>query len=430
MSRARRATDPRSSARRRLPDVFGSTAFLFGPADPRVPTAIQEATGIWSPPSAPDGVDVVLWGRIARNARPSLGLVPGAIAREVTIAALRAAPPGDLKLAELHRLPAVRRPGRLRGPIRAAILSGVLAELVRGDRPTRVIEAVVAEAGGIAMEKGLRPSGDGSALATIPMHGGMSAELRVARLGHPKAEHRGYAALLALEAAGVPFVPRPIAIGTTAGARWATETLLPGRHTLRLTANLVQEVTGLLLHLPEDPSPGLAVADQLGDVALAFPEHAHALETVSAAVERWSAGMPSVLVHGDLWLNNLLVVDGRLSGVFDWDTWHRAGIPGADLLNLLAADERTRSQRDIGPLLVSDFWASPIVVEALRPYFEGRGRSMPDRAGLAAIGTAWWASRIAASLDRGSRPTEHEAWVARNLVAPLDRLARLERELG
>ena len=186
----------------------------------------------------------------------------------------------------------------------------------------------------------------------------------------------------------------------------------------------------MLLHLPEDPSPGLAVADQLADVALAFPEHADALEGVSNSVERWSAGMPSVLVHGDLWLNNMLVVDGRLSGLFDWDTWHPAGIPGADLLNLLAADERTRSQRDIGPLLVSDFWASPIVVDALRPYFEGRGRSLPDRAGLAAIGTAWWASRIAASLDRGSRPTEHEAWVERNLVAPLDRLARLERELG
>ena len=60
----------------------------------------------------------------------------------------------------------------------------------------------------------------------------------------------------------------------------------------------------------------------------------------------------------------------------------------------------------------------------------GRLIAVASVVALAAIGTAWWASRIAASLDRGSRPTEHEAWVARNLVVPLDRLAQLERELG
>ena len=77
-----------------------------------------------------------------------------------------------------------------------------------------------------------------------------------------------------------------------------------------------------------------------------------------------------------------------------------------------------------------DYWRSPEVLEAYRPYMAGRGIALPDTAALAAIGVGWWASRLAGSLDRGGRPTEDPDWVGRNLVQPLDRLAELERELG
>jgi hypothetical protein len=416
--------------RRPLPDVFASLAYLFGPADPRVHSSVIEADLRWTPPKIDADVDVTLWGRIARNQRPRLGHMPEALRREAAIARLRLRPPKGLELAELHRLPPVRRPGRLRRPIRAAMLSGAMAELVRGERPRRVIDAVVAEAGGASLGSGLRPSGDGSALATLPMADGLSAELRVARLGHPKARQRGWAALQALEAASIPLVPRPLRTGTTAGASWATETVLAGRHTIRLTPALLGDITDLLVRLPSDAAPATAVDDQLGEVALAFPDRAAALASVAAAVRRWSASMPSVLTHGDMWLNNVLVADARLTGVFDWDTWHPAGIPGTDLLNMLAAEERTRSRRDVGPLLIREYWRSPEVLEALAPYMAGRGLPMLDAAGLAAIGIAWWASRLAASLDRSGRPTEDPDWVARNLVEPLEWLGGLERELG
>jgi phosphotransferase family enzyme len=413
-----------------LPEVFPSLAFLFGPADPSVRSTVVEAEPHWTRPSIEAVVDVVLWGRLARNERASLGLLPGALRREAAMAGLRAAPPAGFRLAELHRLPAVRRPGRLRGPVRAALLSGVLAELVRGDRPTRVIDAVVAEAGGSSLGSGLRPSGDGSALATLPMTDGSSAELRVSRIGHPKDPQRGRAALQTLESAGIPLVPRPLGAGTTAGAAWATETALPGTHTIQLTPVLLKDITDLLVQLPAVPAPMTAVDDQLREVALAFPENSEALESLAAAVRRWSASMAPVLVHGDMWLNNILVAGGRLSGVFDWETWHPAGIPGTDLLNLLAVDERTRTRLDFGTLLIGDYWRSTVVLEAFAPYVVRRGMAMPDEAGLAAIGVAWWASRLAASLDRGARPTEDPDWVDRNLLGPLDRLERLERELG
>ena len=422
--------DPGETRRRRLPDVFPSLAFLFGPADPGVRSTAIEADGRWALPSIEADVDVVMWGHLARNARPSLGMVPSAIRREAAIARLRREPPAGLRLAELHRLPPVRRPGRFRGPVRAALLGGVLAELVRGERPARVIDAVVEAAGATSLGSGLRPSGDGSALARLPLADGSHAELRTSRVGHPKDPQRGRAALLALETARVPLVPRPLRAGTTAGAAWATETVLPGGHTTQLTLDLLEEITRHLAGLPGAPMPPSAVDDQLREVASAFRDRTEALNAVAAAVRRWTASGPSVLTHGDLWLNNVLVTDGHLSGVFDWDGWHPAGVPGTDLLNLLAAEERTRSRRDIGPLLISDYWRSGRVVESLRGYMAARDIAMPDSAGLAAIGVAWWASRIAGSLDRGKRPTDDPAWVERNLDRPLERLARLERELG
>ena len=421
---------PGETRRPRLPDVFPSLAFLFGPADPGVRSTVVEADPGWALPSTEADVDVVLWGHLARNARPSFAMVPSAIRREAAIARLRREPPTGLRLAELHRLPPVRRPGRFRGPIRAALLGGVLAELVRGERPARVIDAVVEAAGATSLGSGLRPSGNGSALARLPLTDGSYAELRASRVGHPKDPQRGRAALLALEAAHVTLVPRPLRAGTTAGAAWATETVLPGRHATKLTSDLLDEITRHLAGLPAAPTPPSAADDQLHEVATAFPDQTEALNAVAAAVRRWTGDGPSVLTHGDMWLNNVLVADGHLSGVFDWDGWHPAGVPGTDLLNLLAAEERTRSRRDIGPLLISDYWRSAGVVESLRRYMVARGIAMPDAAGLAATGVAWWASRVAGSLDRGKRPTEDPAWVERNLVQPLDYLEHVEREFG
>src|SRR5689334_24821382 len=287
---------PGPSTRPRLPDVFPSLAYLYGPADPSIRVSIQETDRHWRPPDGMDPVDVTLWGRIARNARPSLRRVPEALAREAAIARVRAAPPGGLRLRALHRLPAVRRPGRFRGPVRNALLGGALAELTRGERPSRVIDEVVRATGAVSLGSGLRPSGDGSALATLPMSDGTRAELRIARIGHPKAAQRSHMALEVLEAAGIDRVPRPIARGETAGASWSLETRLPGQHTARLTPSLLDEIRQALLELPESPEPPRALDDELAEVRRAFPQHGDAIDAARAAAHRWSAGMPSVVV--------------------------------------------------------------------------------------------------------------------------------------
>lgn len=423
--------DASAPGRPSLPPTFESLAYLFRPEDPGRRTVIVEAGDRWLvPPDPGPEVDVLLWGKMPPIVRPSLRSASFAARREAAVLRVRARPPRGLRLAKLHRLPPAQRPGSLRQRIRAVALGGVLAEFVRGERPTRVIDAVAIAAGATSVGTGLRPSGDGSALARVALADGMPAELRVSRVGHPKDPERGRAALLSLAAADVPLVPRPLRSGTTAGAAWATETVLTGAHVRALTPDLLGEITDLLARLPTGPDDRRAVDDQLADVALVFPEHESALRAVAASAARWSASLPAVLLHGDMWLNNVFVEDGRLSGMFDWDTWHPAGLPGTDLLNLLAAEARTRRGRDVGPLLVDDFWRSGTVVEALRPYFRARGLPFPDQATLAAIAIGWWSSRLAGSLDRATRPTEDAAWMRRNVDAALAKFARLERELG
>lgn len=419
------------SPRRVLPPSFESLAFLFSPEDQALATLVVEAGDAWSLPSPAHGsVDVLLWGQLPRNERPSLDSVAFASRRESALLSLRLRPPAGLRLAELHRLPPVSRAGIVRNLIRSAALGGVLVELVRGARPIRVIDAVATAAGAVSLLTGIRPSGDGSALARIELAHGTPAELRVSRLGHPKDPERGRAALLALQAADVSLVPRPIASGTTAGAGWATETVVAGDHVGTLTPDLLEQITAFLAGLPSGVADRYAVDDQLGAVAEVFPAHADALRATAEAVARWGDPLPPVLVHGDFWLNNLFVQDGRLSGVFDWDTWHPAGLPGTDLLNLVAAETRAVRRHDFGPLVVDEVWRSPDVVDALRPYFAARAIPFPDRAGLAAIGVAWWASRLAGSLYRASRPIEDPAWQRRNVDDVLDAIRRLEGDLG
>lgn len=427
------AEPPRRS---RVPPPFPALAYLYRPADPAVHTAVFEADDRWSLPDEPTSdVDVLLWGRLPLNQRPSARSIGYASARELAIRRLIARPPAGFRIADLHRLPPVRRPGAIRRRVRTVSLGGVLAELVRsdaipGERPPRVVDAVVEAAGSTFPHPRVRPSGDGSALVRVTLGHGVRAELRVAEKGHPKDPGRGHAALTALADAGVGLVPRPLGLGTTAGAAWSTETVVPGRHVHALTTSLLADVIEFLATMPAGPGDCTAIEDHLTEVADFFPEHAAALRDIAAAGRRWGAGLRPVLIHGDLWLNNLFTMDGRLSAVFDWDTWHPAGLPGTDLLTLLAGEARSRGHGDVGHLLSSDYWRRPDVTEAFETYFMVRGDTMPDAAGMAAIATGWWASRIAGALHRGLRFIDDPAWTRRNVDDALPRFERLAQELG
>jgi hypothetical protein len=411
-------------------EIFRSLAYLFGPADPGRPSLVVGQDERWS--TAIDGtpeVDVILWGRMPVRGRPDPGVSLRAVRRELALARLRVRPPTGFRVGGIQRLAPVRRPGRFRMAIRDATMAGLVVELVRSDRPWRVIDSV-AQAAGSRLRPRLRPSGDGSALARLTLTDGQAVELRVAQTGHTKDPLRARGALLALQAAEVAHVPRPVAAGQTAGATWTTETVMAGGHAADLTARLVDDVIGLCTMLPTQGGPARAITDNLTTVARVFPHHAEVLEALASSAVAWTSSMPAVLEHGDLWLNNLITGDGRLRGLIDWDTWHPAGVPGSDLIALIAAEERRRSKRESGDLLVDDYWRSPVIDDVLGRYFRALSLRRPDTAGRAGVAVGWWASRVAGSLYRATRPATDRDWVAHNIDAPIAYLEALSRRLG
>jgi aminoglycoside phosphotransferase (APT) family kinase protein len=74
------------------------------------------------------------------------------------------------------------------------------------------------------------------------------------------------------------------------------------------------------------------------------------LEEINARLRGQST--PRTVVHGDLWLGNVLLSGGRVSGVIDWEAGAEAGEPVRDLVRFahmyaLYLDRRTRGGRRV-----------------------------------------------------------------------------------
>jgi aminoglycoside phosphotransferase (APT) family kinase protein len=80
-----------------------------------------------------------------------------------------------------------------------------------------------------------------------------------------------------------------------------------------------------------------------------------------------SASTPRTVVHGDFWFGNILLSDGRLSGVVDWEAATTSGEPIRDLARFalsyaLYLDRRTRRGRPVvgHPGLRADRWGAAV----------------------------------------------------------------------
>ena len=83
--------------------------------------------------------------------------------------------------------------------------------------------------------------------------------------------------------------------------------------------------------------PGLQTQLALGPAA-GDPSLPAALDVLSAARSRLALlSAPWTAVHGDFWMGNVLVADGRVTGVCDWERFRPAGPPTADLARLVLA---------------------------------------------------------------------------------------------
>jgi len=395
--------------------VFESLAWLHAPADDPDSCALVEAGQDWRVDVFRlDGRASAVWGRMPVLRRSGRATIRVALRRERALLAFRRAAPAALRTWGVERIPPIGRRPKWQAAVRSVLMSGAVVRLGRGPVRARVADVISEHAGASVGSVQLRVSGDGSALSRVTIRGAGHAVLRLATVGGLKDAGRNAAALERLAAIRLPSVPRLIGSGELLGVGWSTETALGGAPVRRLSPALIDDLVGWSAALPRADSPLPSVEERLAVLADAFPRWSAPLGAALERATRIGRDVPGVIEHGDLWAGNLLVAGGRLRGVVDWDNWHPAGTPGADLLHLVAMDRRSRIRRELGELWLDRPWASAAFLEATRPYWAKLGIPCTEDVGwLAALG--WWAAQVTAALRRGRRPADDPAWVARNV---------------
>jgi hypothetical protein len=366
---------------------------------------------------------VVVWGHPPlRSGIPLSSALRFGAARERALLALRRNPPSDLPRVAVHRLPPPRLGGgRVRESARATLLGGAMVELSAEEAPPRVLDAVVSAAALLPGRLAIRPGSGGAVLVRGFVAGGTEAILRIAPAGSPADPAHAASGLQRLGPAEISVVPRLLGRGNSAGASWSLEGALPGRRPRGLTPRLLGEAARLCSVLPRAAEPPTSVRDDLETLATRFPDRGPALRRISGALTGVIGSLPTVVRHGDLWAGNLLVHGGRLSGVVDWDAWHPAGVPGADLLQLFGTELRIRAREELGSTWVRRPWRSGAFLRATAEYWSALGLT-PDGDVLDAIGVAWWATEVAGTVSRLPERGEDGEWVEANLDRVLTEL--------
>ena len=398
--------------------VFESLAWLFAPADDPGSCALVEAPADWQA-RLPADAPAIAWGRMPTRAPALARAVGNAVARERSIRGLQVRP-GHLELWDVHRVAPIGWRPRWQRAVRQALLSGAIVRLGRGPAQPRVADRIAAEAGQPGGPVELRISGDGSARTHVAGSESRRVLLRLARVGGLKEAHRNRDALIRLGAAGVANVPRLQRSGTTLDVDWSTEDELAGAPVRALSPELLQQTVEWATGLPRSDGHATAVEERLEVLIRSFPRFAVELGRALERARERARDVPGVLEHGDLWAGNLLVAGGRLTGVVDWDNWHPAGVPGTDVLHLIAMAGRRRPTVELGELWLERPWQTAHFRSATGAYWSALGLAFDDDlAWLVAV--SWWTAHVTAALRRGRQPAQDPRWVARNVenVAPV-----------
>lgn len=251
---------------------------------------------------------------------------------------------------------------------------------------------------------------DGSLLIRAK-HSGEQVMMRLSLIGSDAPLKR---ASVALETFGpkLEVVPDLIAMGSVDGLTAAVESRLPGRRPNRLEGAIVNQVSKVVRHAAEiTPQTGSTASHAVEGMVAAItlrtdPVHSRIITDLGAAATEVLEGSPSGFQHGDLWFKNLLVDRGQLSGVVDWDSWTAEGVPGVDLLGLVATSDRLRLRMGVGEAVSRRVWRNR--AETLKTM--GLASDQLD-----AIGIAWWLTVVDGTLRRNPARSSNNAWLDRTI---------------
>jgi hypothetical protein len=221
-------------------------------------------------------------------------------------------------------------------------------------------------------------------------------------------------------------IPRAIAGGRAGVAAYSVESWASGRPLAELDDTLWGCCAEFLEALRRAPAPA-AVADAdvvTADVELlaqvASSDGRKRLERIRRLVGEELAGVSLGWAQGDFWPDNLLVEDGRLASVIDWDTASDRELPVLDALDLLGYRPRETRRTTFGPRFVASVLP---LARADDPHLSAHCRAVgapADARGREALAWAWWLRRTALTVrdypDRRARPK----WLRENVELPLN----------
>lgn len=398
--------------------IFERLAMLLLPADGS--GAVVEADPRWGLDRVVDDAaeDVIVWGR------PPLGSGEGLRAvrrfagdRRRALSRLRRRAPDGLRIVDaVWWTPPEIKTSRVKQALKDALAAGAAVTLSRAGRFERVVDRAWSASPLAGRAPAPRVSSGGSVRIDVDHEGGRVI-FRAGLHGTPVDPRSGGRALAHLESVGIGCAPRLVDDGVAGIAGWTIETRLEGRRPSVLTRALVDEVVDQWARLPVGSAPPRALDEDVAIVAGHLPEAAPELERLVARHRDAIGALPSVVRHGDLWLGNLLERGRRLVGVVDWDAWHPSGVPGTDLMHLLAA---CRGAKTLAERFLRRPWLEDTFASITAPYWNSLGVS-PTHEVLDAAGVAWWVGQVAANLERLPHLATSGSWLGGNVEPVLRR---------
>jgi len=158
------------------------------------------------------------------------------------------------------------------------------------------------------------------------------------------------------------LAPRPLLqIRTSAGFELSIETVVPG---VSAAFSWKRIDAALELCLATEASNVLArtlLAEDVAQVCDSFPEYRDSLLEVANALMEWHSDsqFSGYMVHGDLWLGNVLFSGDDITGVVDWEWARRDGFGFVDALHLLFMSYSTSRNARIAETLRA-FWTNTL----------------------------------------------------------------------
>jgi Phosphotransferase enzyme family len=224
------------------------------------------------------------------------------------------------------------------------------------------------------------------------------------------------------------LVPRILSRGRTGLGEWTFETKLPGApsgHVLddEILADAVSFLVDLAGPLGIDPTPWLAVSSAESVAALVGGAEERAMLRIAEVTRDRLRDVPRVFGHGDFCSNNLLVRDGRLSGVVDWEGAGAGRLPLLDLYHLLMLHHCQPGVYEWGPAIVS--YLVPLGRSGDDPHLQRyvAAKGFQFTAGtLQDLVCAYWLSRISYQLSSFAMRRTDRTWIRRNVTVPANAL--------